>query len=108
MLALHAEELAVAKRQVTRTVRVTRQTRSRDTLVKEAVTSTGVVIEHIPMGQFVDAVPPIREEGDVTILPVVEEVLVTERRLRLVEEVCIRRVQTTTAHVETVKLREQR
>ena len=51
--------------------------------------------------------PPVREEGDLTILPVVEEVLVTERRLRLVEEVRIRQVHTTATHVETVKLREQ-
>ena len=108
MLALHAEELAVAKRQVTRTVRVARETRSRDMLVEEDLISTGVVIERVPMGQFVDTMPPVREEGDLTILPVVEEVLVTERRLRLVEEVRIRRVHTTAAHVETVKLREQR
>ena len=107
VLALHAEDVSVTKRQAVRTVQVRRETRSRDMLVEEALTSTGVVIEHIPMGQFVDAVPPIREEGDVTILPVVEEVLVTERRLRLVEEVRIRRVQTTAQHVETVKLREQ-
>ena len=108
VLTLHAEELAVAKCQVTRTVRVTRETRSRDMLVEEDVISTGVVVEHVPMGQFVDAMPPVREEGDITILPVVEEVLVTERRLRLVEEVRIRRVHTTATHVETVKLREQR
>ncbi len=107
VLALHAEELAVAKRRVIRTVRVARETRSRDILVEEALTSTGVVIERVPMGRFVDTMPPVRQEGDLTILPVVEEVLVTERRLRLVEEVRIRRVHTTATHVETVKLREQ-
>ena len=107
VLALHAEELAVAKRQVTRTVRVTRETRSRDILVEEDVTSTGIVVERVPMGQFVDAIPPVREEGDITILPVIEEVIVTTRRLRLVEEVRIRRVHTTATHIETVKLREQ-
>ena len=42
-----------------------------------------------------------------TIVPVVEEVVVIERRLRLVEEVHIRQVQSSTTHVETVKLREQ-
>ena len=108
VLALHAEELAVAKRRVTRTVRVTRETRSRDMLVEEDVTSTGIVVERVPMGQFVDAMPPVREEGDITILPVIEEVVVTIRRLRLVEEVRIRRVHTTATHIETVKLREQR
>jgi uncharacterized protein (TIGR02271 family) len=107
VLALHAEELAVAKRRVTRTVRVTCETRSRDMLVEEDVTSTGIVVERVPMGQFVDAMPPVREEGDITILLVIEEVVVTTRRLRLVEEVRIRRVHTTATHIETVKLREQ-
>jgi stress response protein YsnF len=35
--------------------------------------------------------PPIRIEGDVTIYPVVEEVLVVERRLVLREEVHVTR-----------------
>ena len=108
VLALHAEDLAVSKRQVVRTVEVRRETHSRNVMVEEALTTTGVVVEHVPMGHFVDAVPPVREEGDVTILPVVEEIVVVERRLRLVEEVRIRRVQTTNTHTETVTLREQR
>ena len=108
VLALHAEDLAVSKRQVVRTVEVRRETHNRDVLVEEALTTTGVVVEHVPIGRFVDAVPPGREEGGVTILPVVEEVVVIERRFRLVEEVRIRRVQTTNAHIETVTLREQR
>ncbi len=107
VLALHAEALAVTKRQVVRTVTVQRKTRSRDSLVQEALATTSVVVEHVPMGHFVDGVPPVRQEGDVTILPVVEEVVVIERRLRLVEEVHIRRVQSSTTHVETVTLREQ-
>ena len=107
VLALHAEDLSVTKRQTVRTVQVRRETRSRDTLVEEDLVKTGVVIERIPVGQFVEAVPPVREEGDVTILPIVEEVVVVERRLRLVEEVHIRRVRSTTTHAETVTLREQ-
>ena len=107
VLALHAEDISVGKRRSMRTIQVRRETRSRDTVVEEALTNTGIVIEHVPMGQFIDAIPAVREEGDLTILPVVEEVVVTQRRLRLVEEVRIRRVQTTATHVETVKLREQ-
>ncbi len=107
VLELHAEDFAVTKRQVVRTVRVRRETHSRDTVVEETLNRTGFVIERVPVGAFVDAVPAVREEGDVTILPVIEEVLVTTRRLRLVEEVRIRRVHSTDAHVETVTLREQ-
>lgn len=40
-------------------------------------------------------------------MPVVEEVLVVERRLWLKEEVHNRRIRTTEQHHETVQLREQ-
>ena len=51
--------------------------------------------------------PEARQEGDTTIIPIVEEVLVVERQLVLKEEVRIRRVRTTEHHKETVKLRYQ-
>jgi hypothetical protein len=49
----------------------------------------------------------VREEGDTTILPVVEEVVVFERRLILKEEVHIRRVQVAERYTKTVTTREQ-
>ncbi len=107
VVLLHAEDLSVGKRRTTRTVQVARGTRSHDRVVQESLTNTSVEIEHVPIGTFVDAMPPVREEAGVTILPVVEEVVVVERRLRLVEEIRIRQVQSTSTHVETVVLREQ-
>ena len=88
-------------------VRVATQTRSREQQVDAELVRERVEIERIPLGHVVDAVPPVREEGDVTIMPVVEEVLVVERRLILKEEVRIRRVRSTEQHHETVTLREQ-
>ena len=61
----------------------------------------------MPVGRVVETTPDIRQEGDVTIVPVMEEVLVLERRLVLKEEVRIRRVRTIEAHRETVRLRFQ-
>ena len=52
-LTLHAEDLEVTKRQTVRTVQVRRATRTHDTLVEEALQSSGVVIEHVPVGAFV-------------------------------------------------------
>ena len=107
-IALHAEALAVSRRIVERAVvRVATVTHSRDQLVDEALTQERVEVERIPVGRMVDAMPPVRQEGDVTIMPVVEELLVVERRLLLKEEVHIRRVRTTQQHRETVVLREQ-
>ncbi len=48
-----------------------------------------VDIERVPVGEDVADIPPVRQEGDTTIVPVVEEILVVEKRLRLVEEVRI-------------------
>ena len=44
-------------------------------------------VERIPRNEQVSAVPPVRQEDGVLIYPVVEEVLVVEKRLVLREEV---------------------
>lgn len=107
-LPLHAEEAAVSRRRVaTAVVRVATVTHTREQRIDEQLTHERVEIERVPIGRYVEAVPPVKEEGDLTILPVVEEVVVVERRLLLREEVRIRRVRTTERHVETVQLREQ-
>ena len=89
------------------TVRVSTVTRQREHLVDEAVTHERVEIERVPIGRPVDAAPPIREEGDTTIMSVVEEIVVVERRLILKEEVRIRRVRVSERHRESVTVREQ-
>ena len=53
-----------------------------------------LVIDRVPVGRFVDAAPPVRHEADVTILPVTEEIVVTERRLILKEEIHFGPVQS--------------
>ena len=50
---------------------------------------------------------PHRQEGDTTILPVVEETVVVERRLILTEEIHIRRLHVSERHQEAVILRKQ-
>jgi stress response protein YsnF len=49
----------------------------------------------------------VRREGDVLIIPLVEEVLVVEKRLVLREEVRIRKVQRETHAPQEVKLRNE-
>ena len=107
VLQLHAEAVAVSKSVRKTLVRATRTTRSRDQLVEQDLVRESVVVDRITINRIVDAVPPVREEGEVTIVPVVEEVVVIERRLVLKEEVHLRRVRTTERHTETVALREQ-
>ncbi len=107
-IPLHREEVVLSrlKRELA-VVRVATQTRSREQFVEAELAHERVEIERVPLGHVVEAVPPIREEGDVTIMPVVEEIVVTERRLILREEVRIRRIRSTEHHRETVTLRMQ-
>jgi len=59
-----------------------------------------VDVERVPIGRVVEAAPRTRVEGATTIIPVVEEVLVVEKRLFLREEVRVtKRVVNETKHV---------
>jgi uncharacterized protein (TIGR02271 family) len=103
------EEVSVSKREVT-TGRVRVETRT--DLVEETVSaelSSGEVeVERVPVGRDIDHMPDIRTEGDTIVVPVVEEVLVVERRLVLKEELHVKR-RTATETVEVpVTLRKQR
>jgi uncharacterized protein (TIGR02271 family) len=107
-LQLFAEELSVAKEKLeTGRVRVSTRTHEREAVVDEDLARERVEVETVPMNLGIDAVPEVRQEGDTTIIPVVEEQLVVERRLVLKEEVRIRRVRSTERHQEKVKLRYQ-
>ena len=108
MLELHAEQALVSKRRsLDQVVRVAIETRLRDTLIDEPLRHEQVAVEHVAIGRYVDAVPEVRQEGNTTILPIVEEEVVVTKRLFLREEVHVRKVSTTTNHLETVHLREQ-
>jgi uncharacterized protein (TIGR02271 family) len=107
-LPLLAEEVAVSKHIVeTGRVQVARVTHEREQLIDELLARETVEIKRTRIGQHVDAMPPVREEGDTIVVPIVEEVLVVERRLFLKEEVRIRRARSTERHQETVTLRHQ-
>jgi uncharacterized protein (TIGR02271 family) len=108
-LQLAAEELSVSKDvRETGRARICTRTHEREAWVDESLSGEHVEIETVPVGRQIDAAPAVRQEGDTTIIPVVEEVLVVERRLILKEEVRVRRVTTVTPHRECVRLRSQR
>ena len=108
VIPLHEEEISVSKRQViTGRVRVETVTREHEQLVDTQLARERVEVERIAIGKPIDAIPAVRQDGDTTIIPVVEEVLVVERRLVLKEEIHIHRVHTTEQHQERVTLRRQ-
>jgi stress response protein YsnF len=108
LVPLHAEEVSVAKRRVvTGRVKVSTVTRQHEEFVEEMLERDHVEVERVPVGREVDNVPPVREEGDTLIVPIVEEIVVVERRLRLKEEVRIRRTRETQPYKERVVVRKQ-
>jgi len=106
VIPLVAEEVAVAKQVVeTGRVQVSRVTHEQEQLIDELLAHETVEIDRTPIGRQIDAMPAVRDEGDTIVIPIVEEVLVVERRLLLKEEVRVRRVRSTERHQESVTLR---
>jgi stress response protein YsnF len=108
LVPLHAEEVSVGKRRVvTGQVKVATVTRQQEQLVEELLEHDHIEIERIAIGKEVDAPPPVREDGDTLIIPIIEEVVVVERRLMLKEEVRVRRIRETQRYQERVVVRKQ-
>ncbi len=102
VIPLLEEQLNIARRKVlTGGVRVHKTVAERRETVDEPTLREDVQIERVAINQFVDAPPAIRYEGDVMIVPLLEEVLVVEKKLVLREEVRI------TTRRETVRQPQQ-
>jgi uncharacterized protein (TIGR02271 family) len=67
-----------------------------------------VEIERIALNEFVQTPPPpLRYEGDTIIIPVLQEVTVTEKRLLLIEEVRITKRKVESKESQEVVLRKE-
>jgi stress response protein YsnF len=108
-LALTEEQVHVEKRLVTTgKVRVHTTVDVSDELVTQDLTADEVWVSRVPIDRYVDAVPQVRTEGNLTIVPVLEEVLVVQTKLLLKEEIHIQRSVTRESVTETVPIRKQR
>lgn len=115
-IPLYEEALSVGKRTVERgAVRITTRVSEREETVEQALRSESVEVTRVPVGRPVDTVPEPRREGDVLIVPVIEEELVVTKRLVLREELHIRtraeerteRVSVTLRSEDAVVTREE-
>ncbi|MCF0054114.1 YsnF/AvaK domain-containing protein [Dyadobacter sp. LJ53] len=101
------EHLTVSTERIeTGQVLISKEIMEEETSVNVAVSREEVLIERKEINEYVQTPPPaVRQEGDVTIISVVKEVLVTEKRLMLVEEVHItkRLYQDEKAVTETLR-----
>ncbi len=109
VLPVIQEQLNVEKRQVqTGGVRVRKTVHQREEVVDETLLHDEVQVERIPINQLATSVPAVRYEGDTTIIPILEEVLVVEKRLMVKEEVRITKRQVRTeSQPQRVTLRSE-
>jgi uncharacterized protein (TIGR02271 family) len=106
---LMEERLSIAKRQVeSGRVRVRVTVEERQETVTEELLHDELQIEHVPKNVRVSEVPRVRLEGNTTIVPVVEEVVVVEKALMLIEEIHVTRRPVPQAREIPVMLRAER
>lgn len=108
VLPLVEENLTVGKRLVeTGKVRISTVIKEREELVRQSLQGEEVEIERVPVGVAVSEPPPVRQDGDTIVIPLLEEVLVVERRLVLREEVRVRKRRTEAKVEHAVTLRRE-
>jgi uncharacterized protein (TIGR02271 family) len=103
------ERLEVSRERVeSGRVRISKSVEAREVVVDDPLKRESVRVEHVPINQVVTgAVPQVREEGDVTVIPILEERVVTRTELVLVEEVRIHRDHSEYHDPQRVTLRKE-
>ena len=104
------EEMRVGVRTIdTGGVRVHKTVHEHPHDIDQALLRDAVDVKRVSIDKIVSLsdAPQSRQEGDTLIVPILEEVLVVEKRLRIKEEIHITRSQRTEHHRETVILRSE-
>jgi uncharacterized protein (TIGR02271 family) len=102
------EEAFLDKRVVeTGKVRISKRISEREELIDEPLFREEVTVERVPFNQYVEQMPQVRHEGDVMIIPVVQEQLVMQKRLVLVEELRVRKQVVEMHQPQSVTLRRE-
>jgi uncharacterized protein (TIGR02271 family) len=88
-------------------VRITKLVHEREEIVDEPLQQERVAVERIPVNQVVEQAPGIRRDGNTIIIPLVEEVIVVEKRLVLKEELRVTLQRTSRRQPQSVTLRRE-
>lgn len=111
-IPLLEEQLAVGTRVVEtgRGVRIHKTVSEQPVTIDERLSRDEVNVRHVPIDRIValEEAPATRYEGDTLVVPVLEEVLVVERRLRIKEELHITRTRHEEHYHDTVPLKAER
>ena len=103
------EERAVVRKhtKLTEGVRVRTVVHQAQEVIDEPLATEDIEVERTPLDRWVDAPVPIRHDGDVTIVTLVEEVVVVEKRLRATEEIRITKRRSVRHEPQQVTLRRE-
>jgi uncharacterized protein (TIGR02271 family) len=107
-IPLAEERVSVTKREVeTGRLRIQVSVEERQEAVPVELSHDEVEVERVPVNKAVSQLPSVRLEGSTTIIPVVEEIVVVEKRLILVEEIHVRRKSVAETREIPVVLRSE-
>ena len=102
------EQLRVGRREVEAgRVRFTKRVLEDEVLVDDALVREEVEVVRVAVGRQVEAPPTAREVDGTLIIPVLEEVLVVEKRLVLVEELHVRKRRVEERRPQSFTLRKE-
>ena len=95
-------ERATIEKQIVPTgrVRITCRVEERLEMLRDELTAQTVDVERVAVNREVDTPPGIRTEGELLIIPVIEQRLVVEKRWVVTEELHVRRRE----HIEAVEI----
>ena len=108
VIPLLSEELRVEKRQIEKSrVRIHKKVSEREELVDESLVSEEVSVQRVPVNEYVEDLPTPWYDGDTLVIPVLEEVLVVEKKVMLREEIRVSKVQREIGKPQRVTLRKE-
>jgi uncharacterized protein (TIGR02271 family) len=106
VVPLIAEEISVSKKTVeTGGIRVHKTVREDVQTIDEPIIREHIEAERVEINQFVETAPAVRYEGEVMIVPVLEEVVVTQKRLLLREEIHLVKRREEISNPQEITLR---
>jgi len=108
VIPIAEEQITIGKKLVDiGKVKIVKSIKEEDVKVDLPYTNEEIDIERISKNQYIESPPPVRYEGDTTIVPVYKEVVVVEKRLMLTEEIRITKKRKEGTTQQIVKVRKQ-
>ena len=101
------QPVILKRKKLTGGIRVRTVVREDEKVIDEPLASEEVEVVRVLLDRWVEAPIPVRQEGETTIITLLEEVAVVEKRLRATEEVRITKRQSVRQSAQHVTLRHE-